>query len=157
MNSTMFSLKSSLDGLQLAPATAPVGQINVPTIDGSSGPGIASGPNHVSVLDVATSRQSVHASSGSVSNELSVMLGDEEFFFTKEDLPDPPTVIWSNKISELFKDWHNSNRLVIRGRGIPVKYWPLFYSQKVKGARRVKPQAWEGIKAEWGKCKASRA
>jgi len=78
-----------------------------------------------------------------------VMLGDEEFAFDRTAVDDPPAKHFSEDIDGLFKQWNDSNLLVVNGRGIPIKYWPQFYQAK-KG---IKSGAWKAIRVEWGNWK----
>lgn len=80
-----------------------------------------------------------------------IKLGDEEFACDRTQISDPPAKHFSNNISELFQQWHQSEYLVVNGRGIPIKYWPEFYQAK-KG---FKSGAWKAIRVEWGNWKVS--
>jgi hypothetical protein len=80
-----------------------------------------------------------------------VKLGDEEFACDRTQISDPPAKHFSNNISGLFQQWHQSEYLVVNGRGIPIKYWPEFYQAK-KG---FKSGAWKAIRVEWGNWKVS--
>lgn len=74
-------------------------------------------------------------------------LGNEDFYFNKSQLPNPPPPIhFSQDISGLFREWHSSQRLKISGRGIPIKYWEALYKKR-KGL--TDSGAWKLIGVEW--------
>ncbi|KAH9840011.1 uncharacterized protein C8Q71DRAFT_703190 [Rhodofomes roseus] len=83
-------------------------------------------------------------------NRVCINLDGQDIYFDKSDLPDPPAVHFSDNISALFREWHESRRLVVAGHGIPIKYWDKLY-QKRNGF--VNTDAWRAIKVEWGNWK----
>ncbi|KAF7980680.1 hypothetical protein HWV62_37115 [Athelia sp. TMB] len=76
-------------------------------------------------------------------------LGDEELAVDQTAVPDPPAITFSQDLSALFTEWHCSDRLVVNGRGIPIKYWPLFYHSK----HGIKCGAWKALRTVWGNWK----
>lgn len=76
-------------------------------------------------------------------------LGDEELAVDQTTVPDPPAITFSQDLSALFTEWHCSDKLVVNGRGIPIKYWPLFYHSK----HGIKRGAWKALRTVWGNWK----
>ncbi|KAJ8454346.1 hypothetical protein ONZ51_g13076 [Trametes cubensis] len=73
----------------------------------------------------------------------------ERVTFDKTRVPNPPPVSFSDDISALFKEWHQSDLLKVSGRGIPIKYWPWFYQKRA----HIKNYAWDVIRSKWNKWK----
>ncbi|KIJ08190.1 hypothetical protein PAXINDRAFT_18653, partial [Paxillus involutus ATCC 200175] len=71
------------------------------------------------------------------------------FKFVRRLVPDPPNVLFSKDVDRLFREWENSDLLVVNGRGIPIKYWDQFY-KKTSG---VKEDAWPALKGKWANWK----
>ncbi|KAK7691374.1 hypothetical protein QCA50_004773 [Cerrena zonata] len=81
---------------------------------------------------------------------LVVYFDNEEVVLKKTDIPpEPPALHFSNNIDGLLREWHQSQRLVIGGQGIPIKYWDLIYKAKAS----ARPSVWKAIRAEWGNWK----
>ncbi|KAI0736361.1 hypothetical protein C8Q72DRAFT_985912 [Fomitopsis betulina] len=73
-------------------------------------------------------------------------LDDEDFYFDKTCLPDPPSIHYSQDIPALFREWHSSQLLTIDGRGIAIKHWEALY-KKCKGF--TDSNTWKVIGVEW--------
>lgn len=89
-----------------------------------------------------------------------VYLGSEKLTFDMRDLKPPPVCHYSKDIPRLFVEWETSQLLVINGRGIPLKHWPVIYQRRVcrdggdEGVRGlVGNRTWESIKVMWGNWK----
>ncbi|GBE85378.1 hypothetical protein SCP_0705730 [Sparassis crispa] len=83
-----------------------------------------------------------------------VNLGGEDFAFDKTQVPDPPSIHFSDDIPRLFREWHSSTVLRIpinTGCSIPIKYWDLFY--KKKSSVPGKEKAWGRVRMKWGNWK----
>ena len=76
-----------------------------------------------------------------------------EFMFNIHNVPDPPTINFSNDIDWLFHKWEISTLLIVNGHGIPIKHWGQFY----KKAAGAKGTAWNALKTKWSKWKVSQA
>ncbi|KAJ7633797.1 hypothetical protein DFH06DRAFT_1336887 [Mycena polygramma] len=81
-----------------------------------------------------------------------VLENDEEFSFDVTRVPNPPNIHFSGDIPRLFREWEDSKLLMVNGRGIAIKYWPLFYKRR-KQAASQKNGAWDKIRTEWGNWK----
>lgn len=79
-------------------------------------------------------------------------LDDEDFYFDKTCLPDPPSIHYSQDIPALFREWHSSQLLTIDGRGIAIKHWEALY-KKCKGF--TDSNTWKVIGVEWLNWKVS--
>ncbi|CDO74435.1 hypothetical protein BN946_scf184972.g2 [Trametes cinnabarina] len=91
------------------------------------------------------------ACSGIPTDRLRVFeLDGERIWFDKAAVPDPPHVSFAEDISRLFREWHQSEILVVGGRGIPVKHWALFYKKRT----HIKRHVWDVIRAKWNKWKS---
>ncbi|KAJ7660641.1 hypothetical protein B0H17DRAFT_1212458 [Mycena rosella] len=77
---------------------------------------------------------------------------DEEFTFDNGRVPVPPNIHFSSDIPRLFREWESSTLLTVNGRGIAIKYWPLFYQRRKQG-RSHKNGAWDKIRTVWGNWK----
>ncbi|KAI9057197.1 hypothetical protein FKP32DRAFT_1681931 [Trametes sanguinea] len=77
-------------------------------------------------------------------------LDGERFAFDKTTVPNPPQVSFAEDIPRLFREWHQSELLVINGRGIPIKHWAWFYRKRT----HIKAQVWDVIRAKWNKWKS---
>ena len=83
---------------------------------------------------------------------LFVTFGNEKVVFERKLFPPaPPAKHFSNDIDSLFKEWHQSNLLMIGDRGIPIKYWDLIYKAKASG----NSAGWSVLRNEWGSWKVS--
>ncbi len=69
--------------------------------------------------------------------------------FDKTTVPNPPQVSFADDISRLFREWHQSELLVIGGHGIPIKHWGWFYKKRT----HIKSHVWDVIRAKWNKWK----
>lgn len=98
-----------------------------------------------------THGRSIPASEISPQNLVVLTLGDEELAVDRTTVPDPPSIVFSHDLSALFAAWHCSDALVVNGRGIPIKYWPLFYHAK----NGIKGGAWKALRTIWGNWKVS--
>ncbi|KAJ2987813.1 hypothetical protein NUW54_g9313 [Trametes sanguinea] len=78
-------------------------------------------------------------------------LDGEEIAFDKTAVPNPPPVSFADDLSQLFREWHSSNLLVVNGRGIPIKHWNSFYGKRAQ----IKSHVWDVIRARWNKWKVS--
>ena len=96
-----------------------------------------------------THGRSIPASEISPQNLVVLTLGDEELAVDRTTVPDPPSIVFSHDLSALFAAWHCSDALVVNGRGIPIKYWPLFYHAK----NGIKGGAWKALRTIWGNWK----
>ncbi|KAF7981417.1 hypothetical protein HWV62_33401 [Athelia sp. TMB] len=96
-----------------------------------------------------THGRSIPASEISPQNLVVLTLGDEELAVDRTMVPDPPSIVFSHDLSALFAAWHCSDALVVNGRGIPIKYWPLFYHAK----NGIKGGAWKALRTIWGNWK----
>ncbi|CDO74843.1 hypothetical protein BN946_scf184280.g3 [Trametes cinnabarina] len=91
------------------------------------------------------------ACSGIPADRLMVFeLDGERIWSDKAAVPDPPHVSFAEDISRLFREWHQSEILVVGGRGIPVKHWALFYKKRT----HIKRHVWDVIRAKWNKWKS---
>lgn len=96
-----------------------------------------------------THGRSIPASEISPQNLVVLTLGDDELAVDRTTVPDPPSIVFSHDLSALFAAWHCSDALVVNGRGIPIKYWPLFYHAK----NGIKGGAWKALRTIWGNWK----
>ncbi|KAJ7655998.1 hypothetical protein DFH06DRAFT_991982 [Mycena polygramma] len=81
-----------------------------------------------------------------------VLDNDEEFTFDITRVPNPPNIHFSSDMPRLFREWEDSALLTVNGRGIAIKYWPLFYKRR-KQAASQKNGAWDKIRSVWGNWK----
>ncbi|KAJ7441225.1 hypothetical protein FB451DRAFT_941688, partial [Mycena latifolia] len=70
---------------------------------------------------------------------------DEEFSFDCTQVLNPPNIHFSHDIPRLFGEWKSSTLLMVNGRGIAIKHWPLFYRCRKQG-RTQKNGAWDEIR-----------
>lgn len=96
-----------------------------------------------------THGKSIPASEISPKNLIILKLGDDELAVDQTTVPDPPAIVFSHNLPALFSQWHCSNTLVVNGRGIPIKYWPVVYQAKFG----VKGGAWKALRTQWGNWK----
>lgn len=66
-------------------------------------------------------------------------------------LRDPPGKHFSQRLPELFKEWHESDLVRLNGHGIPVKHWDLVYKVRTLGISES--GQWAAIRKEWGNWK----
>ncbi|KAJ7269211.1 hypothetical protein C8J57DRAFT_991959, partial [Mycena rebaudengoi] len=60
----------------------------------------------------------------------------------------PPNIHFSGDIPRLFREWESSTLLMVNGRGISIKHWPLFISV---GSKAVTSKMVPGIRfGQWG-------
>ncbi|KAJ6544720.1 hypothetical protein B0H10DRAFT_2244129 [Mycena sp. CBHHK59/15] len=85
-------------------------------------------------------------------NLMVVLLDDEELTFDYTRVPNPPNIHFSGDIPRLFREWESSTLLIVNGRGIAIKYWPLFYRRRKQGLNH-KNGAWDKIRTVWGNWK----
>ncbi|KAJ7683606.1 hypothetical protein B0H14DRAFT_2162903, partial [Mycena olivaceomarginata] len=64
----------------------------------------------------------------------------------------PPNIHFSTDLSRLFQEWESSTLLMVNGRGIAIKHWPLFYRRRKQGTHH-KNGAWDKMRTEWGNWK----
>ncbi|KAJ6598543.1 hypothetical protein B0H10DRAFT_1959374 [Mycena sp. CBHHK59/15] len=88
-------------------------------------------------------------------NLMVVLLDDEELTFDYTRVPNPPNIHFSGDIPRLFREWESSTLLIVNGRGIAIKYWPLFYRRRKQGLNH-KNGAWDKIRTVWGNWKVCR-
>ncbi|KAI0820316.1 hypothetical protein BC628DRAFT_918558 [Trametes gibbosa] len=77
-------------------------------------------------------------------------LDGERIPFDKTTVPNPPQISFASDVSQLFREWHQSNLLVVGGRGIPIKHWIWFYKKRA----HIKGHVWDVIRAKWNKWKS---
>lgn len=96
-----------------------------------------------------THSKSIPASEIAPQNLIILKLGDDELAVDQTAVPDPPAIVFSQDLSALFAQWHCSDALVVNGRGIPIKYWPVLYHVK----HGIKRSAWKALRTNWGNWK----
>ncbi|KAJ7150519.1 hypothetical protein C8R43DRAFT_1191802, partial [Mycena crocata] len=64
----------------------------------------------------------------------------------------PPNIHFSADIPRLFREWESSTLLMVNGRGIAIKHWPLFFHRRKQG-REQKNGAWDKTRTMWGNWK----
>ncbi|EPS94613.1 hypothetical protein FOMPIDRAFT_1054901 [Fomitopsis schrenkii] len=94
----------------------------------------------------APTRNTSSEREGATSQVVCARLDDEDFYFDKAHLPDPPSIHYSQDIPALFREWHSSQLLTINGRGIAIKHWEALYKKR-KGF--TDSNAWKVIGVEW--------
>ena len=63
--------------------------------------------------------------------------------FTNADVKWPTGIVnYSNRVSELFRDWEESAMIHLKGVPVPLKYWGQLFS-------RVKPSSWKTFRKDY--------
>ncbi|EPT03527.1 hypothetical protein FOMPIDRAFT_113893 [Fomitopsis schrenkii] len=108
-------------------------------------PAVAPGDPPPPTCNTTTEREGT-TSTPSHASVVCAKLGDEDFYFDRAHLPDPPSIHFSQDISALFREWHSSHLLTINGRGIAIKHWEVLYKKR-RGFTDT--DAWKVIGVEW--------
>jgi hypothetical protein len=67
--------------------------------------------------------------------------------FTNADVEWPTGIVnYSNRVSELFRDWEKSAIIQLKGVPVPLKYWGQLFS-------RVNPESWKTFKKDYSEFK----
>lgn len=82
-------------------------------------------------------------------NAHTIQLGDQTITFDRTKVKDPPVSYYSQDISRLFREWNNSEELVINGHKIPLKYWSHIYQEK----EGITKHTWSVLKTQWNRWK----
>ncbi|KAL6305558.1 hypothetical protein BKA93DRAFT_824945 [Sparassis latifolia] len=89
-------------------------------------------------------------------NLMTIELDGEHFSFDKTKVPIiRPGVLFSTNIPRLFREWYRADTnpaeavLVINGRGITMKDWPLIFKKRLE----AQAMTWSDMHAIWGKWK----
>ncbi|KAA1471617.1 hypothetical protein DENSPDRAFT_750769, partial [Dentipellis sp. KUC8613] len=63
----------------------------------------------------------------------------------------PPTISFKDNLDGLFVEWYASDRIVLGGRGIPIRVWDRLYKKAADVPRLQK--AWRKFRGTWGQWK----
>jgi hypothetical protein len=67
--------------------------------------------------------------------------------FTNADISWPTGIInYSNRVSQLFRDWHESSIILLKGVPVPLKYWGQLF-------HRVNSSSWQTFKKDYSQQK----
>lgn len=72
--------------------------------------------------------------------------------FDPATVPQLSTVSFADDLSDLFSSWYKSDKLIIAGVAIPLRYWDLVYKPS-KGSQSG--GAWEKLRSRWHDWKVS--
>ncbi|KAF7980504.1 hypothetical protein HWV62_38012 [Athelia sp. TMB] len=82
-------------------------------------------------------------------NIVTIDLGEMQLTFDPATVPNPPTVTFADDIERLVEEWDHSTRLVVAGKGIPIRYWDKLYTKRAG----IKEHAWSSLRCSWGNWK----
>lgn len=75
----------------------------------------------------------------------------DSIHFSASDLRSPPVISFADDVPKLFREWYNSEAIMLSGRGVPIRYWDKLYKKKIAIPKLTK--AWDSFRSTWGNWK----